>query len=112
MLGLDRLAKEKRAAAAAENGDSSRKKARLDDSEPKFKGRSPCTPLHDILLMLPLVPSLPASRTNNLRQRGEETPSHPGGLSETGRKRLEEFKRKRESQRGELYAGIWEMLIK
>ena len=35
-----------------------------------------------------------------MRRRGEETPSHPGGLSETGRKRLEEHRRSREKQRG------------
>lgn len=40
ILGLDKLAKEKRAAAAAENGEGSRKKARIDDSEPRFKGMS------------------------------------------------------------------------
>ncbi|TFK38625.1 hypothetical protein BDQ12DRAFT_605414 [Crucibulum laeve] len=84
ILGLDRLAKEKRDATAAQNGhgEGSRKKPRLDDgNEPFFK-----------------VPSLPA-RTANVRQRGEETPSHPGGLSETGRKRLEEHRRNREKQR-------------
>ncbi|OCH94206.1 P-loop containing nucleoside triphosphate hydrolase protein [Obba rivulosa] len=85
VLGLDRLAQEKRAAAAANgtNGEGSRKKPRLDnDSEPLFK-----------------VPSIPASRTAHIRQRGEETPSHPGGLSETGRKKLEEYRRNRERQR-------------
>ncbi|EMD41300.1 hypothetical protein CERSUDRAFT_41863 [Gelatoporia subvermispora B] len=85
VLGLDRLAQEKRAAAAANgtNGESSRKKPRLDDdSEPFFK-----------------VPNIPASRTAHIRQRGEETPSHPGGLSETGRKKLEEYRRNRERQR-------------
>jgi pre-mRNA-splicing factor ATP-dependent RNA helicase DHX38/PRP16 len=43
-----------------------------------------------------------------LRQRGEETPSHPGGLSDTARKRLEEHRRLREKQRGtfDLYYGI------
>ncbi|KAF9560184.1 pre-mRNA splicing factor [Agrocybe pediades] len=84
LLGLDRLAKEKRAAAADEkNGDSSRKKPRLDDDdEPFFK-----------------VPSLPVPRSTNIRQRGEETPSHPGGLSEVGRQRLEEHRRNREKQR-------------
>lgn len=42
VLGLDRLAQEKRAAAAAANGEGSRKKARLDDDgdEPHFKGTS------------------------------------------------------------------------
>lgn len=40
VLGLDRLAQEKRAAAAA-NGEGSRKKPRLDDGEPMFKGEMP-----------------------------------------------------------------------
>ncbi|KAJ7630356.1 pre-mRNA splicing factor [Roridomyces roridus] len=85
VLGLDRLAKEKRAAAAAEG---SRKKPRLDDdSEPFFK-----------------VPSLPV-RFDNQRQRGAETPSHPGGLSETGRQRLEEYRRNRDMQRDGITAG-------
>lgn len=47
-----------------------------------------------------IVPSLPVPRTNHARQRGEETPSHPGGLSETGRKRLEEYRKNKEKQRG------------
>ncbi|KAL0945671.1 hypothetical protein HGRIS_014822 [Hohenbuehelia grisea] len=83
ILGLDRLAQEKRREAAEARGDGQRKRPRLDnDDEPKFK-----------------VPSLPASRGANLRQRGEDTPSHPGGLSDTGRKRLEEYRRNRDKQR-------------
>ncbi|KAF7796079.1 hypothetical protein EIP86_007250 [Pleurotus ostreatoroseus] len=87
VLGLDRLAQEKRAAAAANgssngNGEGSRKKPRLDDEGPQFK-----------------VPSIPASRMGHIRQRGEETPSHPGGLSDTARTRLDEFRRNRERQR-------------
>ncbi|KAI0353162.1 P-loop containing nucleoside triphosphate hydrolase protein [Trametes cingulata] len=80
VLGLDRLAQEKRAAAAAANGESSRKKARLDEDgdEPHFK-----------------VPSMPASRLSHLRQRDEETPSHPGGLSDVARQRLDERRRAR-----------------
>ncbi|KAI0074794.1 P-loop containing nucleoside triphosphate hydrolase protein [Panus rudis PR-1116 ss-1] len=79
LLGLDRLAQEKRAAAAA-NNEGSRKKPRLDDdAEPTFK-----------------VPNFPASR--NIRQRGSETPSHPGGLSEVARKKLEERRRNREKE--------------
>ncbi|KAI0726050.1 P-loop containing nucleoside triphosphate hydrolase protein [Fomitopsis betulina] len=88
VLGLDRLAQEKRAAAAAANGDGSRKRARLDNNpEPTFKGES-CysTP----------VPSLPAPA--NRRQRGEETPSHPGGLSETARNKLDEYRRQRQRE--------------
>ncbi|EJF55621.1 P-loop containing nucleoside triphosphate hydrolase protein [Dichomitus squalens LYAD-421 SS1] len=75
VLGLDKLAQEKRALAAQANGEGSRKRPKLDGDgdEPVFK-----------------VPSLPASRTSHMRQRGEETPSHPGGLSEVARQRLEE----------------------
>ncbi|KAJ7451099.1 hypothetical protein FB451DRAFT_1051752 [Mycena latifolia] len=89
ILGLDRLAQEKRAAAATTgNMEGSRKKPRLDDgSEPFFK-----------------VPSLPV-RNDNQRQRGEETPSHPGGLSEIGRKRLEEYRRNKDRQRDGITAA-------
>ncbi|KAF5353632.1 hypothetical protein D9757_012458 [Collybiopsis confluens] len=80
VLGLDRLAKEKRAAAA--NGEEgSAKRTKYDDgAEPVFK-----------------VPSLPVR--NNQRQRGEEIPSHTGGLTESGRKRLEEYGKHRDKQR-------------
>ncbi|KZT35459.1 hypothetical protein SISSUDRAFT_169695 [Sistotremastrum suecicum HHB10207 ss-3] len=81
LLGLDRLAMEKRAALQNQNGEGSRKKPRLDSDAPLFK-----------------VPSLPQSRTT-VRQRGEETPSHPGGLSESARARLEEHRRTRDRQR-------------
>ncbi|KAG8913730.1 DEAH-box RNA helicase prp16 [Tulasnella sp. 408] len=79
LLGLDRLAAEKRAAKREEE-EGSRKRARHDE-EPQFK-----------------VPSLPHGRSN-LRQREEETPSHPGGLSDVARKRLEEHRKMREQQR-------------
>ncbi|KIJ21328.1 hypothetical protein PAXINDRAFT_64773 [Paxillus involutus ATCC 200175] len=79
LLGLDRLAKEKRDQASAENGP--RKKPRLDDNA-VFK-----------------VPSLPAPRSGTSRRRGEETPSHPGGLSEVARQRLEEHRRNKDKQR-------------
>ncbi|KAF8895011.1 P-loop containing nucleoside triphosphate hydrolase protein [Gymnopilus junonius] len=83
LLGLDRLAREKRAATDEKStGNNGRKKPRLDNDERMFK-----------------VPSLPAPRPTNLRQRGEETPSHPGGLSEIGRQKLEEHRRNREKQR-------------
>ncbi|KAH9982038.1 hypothetical protein BGW80DRAFT_1161776 [Lactifluus volemus] len=81
-LGLDRLAIEKRAAAAALQEDGNRKRQRADDGEPHFK-----------------VPSLPASRMSNARMRAEETPSHPGGISAEGRMRLEERRRQRGHQR-------------
>ncbi|KAF8921605.1 putative PRP16-RNA-dependent ATPase [Mucidula mucida] len=76
VLGLDRLAKEKRAAAQEEEGQ--RKRPRYTE-DPVFK-----------------LPSLPSRHE---RQRGEETPSHPGGLSDIARKRLEEYKRSREKPR-------------
>ncbi|KAJ7198710.1 hypothetical protein GGX14DRAFT_664814 [Mycena pura] len=44
------------------------------------------------------LPNLPV-RTDNQRQRGPETPSHPGGMTEIARKRLEEHRRTREKQR-------------
>lgn len=47
------------------------------------------------------VPVLPGPRPRNSRQRGDETPSHPGGLSEAGRKKLEEYRRNRDRQRGD-----------
>ncbi|KAF8525107.1 P-loop containing nucleoside triphosphate hydrolase protein [Hysterangium stoloniferum] len=81
VLGLDRLAQEKRAAALEANGDSSRKRPRLDASS--FK-----------------MPSLPASRSANVRQRGEETPSHGGGLTAEARKKLDDYRRSREHQQG------------
>ncbi|KAF8584942.1 P-loop containing nucleoside triphosphate hydrolase protein [Ramaria rubella] len=80
VLGLDRLAMDKRAAAMEANGDNSRKRPRLD--EPSFK-----------------VPSLPVSRMGNIRQRGEETPSHGGGLTDAAKKKLEEYRRSRDNQR-------------
>jgi pre-mRNA-splicing factor ATP-dependent RNA helicase DHX38/PRP16 len=53
------------------------------------------------------VPSLPA-RGNNMRQRGEETPSHTGGLSETARQRLDEHRKNRDRQRGE---SVYDFLL-
>jgi pre-mRNA-splicing factor ATP-dependent RNA helicase DHX38/PRP16 len=48
-----------------------------------------------------LVPNIPTARGVNVRQRGDETPSHPGGLSEAGRTKLEEYRRNREKQKGQ-----------
>ncbi|KAF8554533.1 P-loop containing nucleoside triphosphate hydrolase protein [Imleria badia] len=79
LLGLDRLAKEKRDQANAENGP--RKKPRLDD-DAVFK-----------------VPSLPPPRSGTSRQRGPETPSNPGGLSEIARQRLQEHRKNRDRQK-------------
>ncbi|GJJ13850.1 hypothetical protein Clacol_008107 [Clathrus columnatus] len=79
VLGLDRLAQDKRAAAAEGNGENGRKRPRLE--EPSFK-----------------VPSLPTFRLNN-RQRGEETPSHGGGLTAEAKKKLDEYRRNRDNAR-------------
>ncbi|KAF8310889.1 P-loop containing nucleoside triphosphate hydrolase protein [Clavulina sp. PMI_390] len=82
--GLDKLAVEKRKAAAME---SSRKKAKLSDDA------------MDVLTPVS-VPSLPASKSN-LRERVPATPSHPGGLSEVARQRLEERRRSRDQPQGD-----------
>ena len=50
--------------------------------------------------LLYTVPALPASRMNNARQRGPETPSHGTGLSETARQKLDERRKERAQQRG------------
>lgn len=120
LLGLDRLAAQKKAEAAAkrqleEEGRGSGKKAKLtveqdDDTgeAPMFKGAlragralaerrgadlplAPSTPP-------PTVPALPP-RASNIRQRGPETPSHGPGLSSTAQQRLDEHRRQREKQR-------------
>ncbi|KAH9917373.1 P-loop containing nucleoside triphosphate hydrolase protein [Epithele typhae] len=100
VLGLDRLAQEKRAAAAAAaagNEEGSRKRARLDGMSRSLKVRSAQVISRHFPIRAPsTVPSLPASRSAQLRQRGDETPSHPGGLSDIARQRLEERRRTRE----------------
>ncbi|KAI5991285.1 pre-mRNA splicing factor [Pisolithus orientalis] len=84
LLGLDQLAREKREQQASENGP--RKKPRTND-DAVFK-----------------VPSLPTSRANTTRHRGEETPSHPGGLSDVARQRLDEHRKSRDRQREDITA--------
>jgi len=56
------------------------------------------------------VPSLPASRSSNVRKRAEETPSHPGGVSEAGRVALEAYRRRREHNRGEFASFAFVLL--
>ena len=48
-----------------------------------------------------LVPSLPASRSANTRQKPEQTPSHPGGLSTEASWRLAEYRKARGVQRND-----------
>ncbi|CDZ97652.1 pre-mrna splicing factor [Phaffia rhodozyma] len=88
LLGLDKLAEQKKEAAAAkkrlEELSKRGKRSRQNEDEadtgdaPMFK-----------------VPALPP-RAANIRQRGSETPSHGPGLSDTAKKRLEEHRRARE----------------
>ncbi|KAG8768899.1 DEAH-box RNA helicase prp16, partial [Ceratobasidium sp. 428] len=86
VLGLDRLAREKRVAATLE---AARKKPRVDMPADG-----------DVNQSVFKVPALPARLQNqNPRQRAEETPSHPGGLNEAARKRLEEYRKSRDQQR-------------
>ncbi|KAG8762338.1 DEAH-box RNA helicase prp16 [Ceratobasidium sp. 423] len=86
VLGLDRLAREKRVNASLE---AARKKPRLDMPADG-----------DVNQSVFKVPALPARLQNqNPRQRVEETPSHGGGLSEGARKRLEEYRKSRDQQR-------------
>ncbi|KAH9931272.1 P-loop containing nucleoside triphosphate hydrolase protein [Fomitopsis serialis] len=99
VLGLDRLAQEKRAAAAAAtNGEGSRKRAKLDDnSEATFKGEA------YFMHMVERSPTYSNSTESSdshgkYPSTGEETPSHPGGLSDTARNRLDEFRRRRERE--------------
>ncbi|SPO39047.1 probable PRP16 - RNA-dependent ATPase [Pseudozyma flocculosa] len=103
LLGLDRLAEAKRrddAAAAASRsgngGDSvpSRKRAKLsfdDDESGTVSERRPAAEEPRFK-----VPSRPASALQaQTRQKGNETPSHSGGLSDTARQRLDERRRAR-----------------
>ncbi|KZT58416.1 hypothetical protein CALCODRAFT_432723 [Calocera cornea HHB12733] len=79
LLGLDRLAMEKRAAAAlAEEDGERRKRQRLDD-DAVFK--------------------MPPPRLPHPRQRPEDTPSRGPGLSDIARQRLEEHRKERDRQR-------------
>jgi pre-mRNA-splicing factor ATP-dependent RNA helicase DHX38/PRP16 len=104
ILGLDKLALEKRTAQAQENGnENGRKRPRTErDNDPVFKGECHSKLYWCLANNKYTVPSLPASRST-VRQRGEETPSNPGGISESARRRLEEHRKNRERQRGEFF---------
>ena len=96
LLGLDKLAEAKRSADKTHNGSSqdSRKKARLDTLnydlvDDNQQGESRSQPSFK-------VPSRPASSASaHLRQRGNETPSHSGGLTDSARQKLQEYRRSR-----------------
>ncbi|KAN0061919.1 Pre-mRNA-splicing factor ATP-dependent RNA helicase PRP16 [Thecaphora frezii] len=93
LLGLDKLAEAKRRENATKGDEvPSRKRTKLisfDDDEPP----KPALPAAEPQFK---VPTRPASALQaQSRKRGNETPSHSGGLSETARKRLEERRRVR-----------------
>jgi len=94
LLGLDRLAAEKRAQAAAQSPSSTSGSG----GPPAKKQRVDAEVDEDGLLSgggVFKVPALPI-RKDNVRQRAPETPSHPGGISESARKKLEERRRVRD----------------
>ncbi|KAK8849593.1 hypothetical protein IAR55_004928 [Kwoniella newhampshirensis] len=88
LLGLDRLAAEKRAAAAASAGKSEppnkRTKREVDEDE---DGPSSAGGVFK-------VPSIPIRR-DNARVRPDDTPSRGPGLSDEARSRLEAYRRER-----------------
>ncbi|CDR99473.1 hypothetical protein, partial [Sporisorium scitamineum] len=104
LLGLDRLAAAKRAELGESSSsnvaklNSSNKRQRIssmqlshleDDLDSPAPASAPVEPVFK-------VPSRLASAAQaQMRPRGNETPSHPGGLSHTAARRLEEHRRKR-----------------
>lgn len=95
LLGLDKLAEEKRREQA--DADLSRKRVRLDKIDTDTPASSSSSSLRaDAVKAQFRVPSRSASSINSqIRQKGEDTPSHPGGLTETARQRLEAYKKSR-----------------
>lgn len=100
MLGLDRLAAEKRAASASSTPASKRQKVDADDFTDQdgnltgggvFKGKWQDTDIQAFIMtpIMNTVPALPIKK-DNIRVRGAETPSHAGGISATARERLQE----------------------
>ncbi|UZJ51768.1 hypothetical protein CBS101457_001088 [Exobasidium rhododendri] len=99
LLGLDRLAEEKKDRNGQEHV---RKKPRMDmlDSTAEQSTHN-STPKPQFR-----IPSRPASSsTNQLRRREEDTPSHPGGLPETARQRLESYRKSRSTATADSRGG-------
>lgn len=110
LLGLDKLAAEKRAQALASGAIKSEPPSKRVKREPGeddtdmaanggvFKGEhglsSSCANPTDII-----VPALPIKR-ETVRQRPDETPSHGSGLSEEARRRMEARRRERNMPAG------------
>lgn len=96
LLGLDRLAQDKRSEASSSSSSGSsapRKKAKIDqEGFHDDAGES-----SNLLAPQFKVPARPASAAQAFkRQKPDETPSHTGGLSEAARARLAERRRQRE----------------
>lgn len=89
LLGLDKLAAQKRAEEAARNGTGPpSKRLRLDaDDVTDQDGNLESGGVFK-------VPTLPV-RKDNIRARAPETPSHPGGISSAARAKMEERLRAR-----------------
>lgn len=96
LLGLDKLAAQKRAEEAARNGNGSKngmgppsKRQRLDaDDVTDQDGNLASGGVFK-------VPILPVRSKEHIRARAPETPSHPGGISSAARAKMEERLRAR-----------------
>ncbi|SPO28883.1 probable PRP16 - RNA-dependent ATPase [Ustilago trichophora] len=104
LLGLDRLAAAKRAEAgdAASSSSSNSapvsKRPRISSTQLSHLEDDLDSPAPKAATTEPVfkAPSRPASAAQaQARSRGNDTPSHPGGLSDTAARRLEEHRRKR-----------------
>ncbi|KAM0787222.1 hypothetical protein ACM66B_006460 [Microbotryomycetes sp. NB124-2] len=85
-LGLDRLAAEKRKERAEGSVKAQVKRLRYDEEDQETDNQSF------------KMPSRPGP--GHIRNRPDETPSHPGGLSDTARQRLEAHRAKRRQEAG------------
>ena len=87
MLGLDKLAEAKRREAAEREHENKRR--RVDSEDDNLERESNA---HHVEFKKPLHP-----QSRNIRERRLETPSHPGGLSDTAMERLRAHREKRDS---------------
>ncbi|SPC61824.1 probable PRP16 - RNA-dependent ATPase [Ustilago sp. UG-2017b] len=95
-LRLDKLAAAKRADANGSNSGNRRQKVsgtQLSHLEDDLDSPAQKAVASEPVFKAPLRPASAAH--SQIRARGNETPSHPGGLSDTAARRLEEHRRKR-----------------
>ncbi|SJX64431.1 probable PRP16-RNA-dependent ATPase [Sporisorium reilianum f. sp. reilianum] len=101
LLGLDKLAAAKRAElgeSSAAKSSSSNKRQRISSTQLSHLQDDLDSPAPASTAAEPVfkAPTRPASAAQaQMRSRGNETPSHTGGLSDTAARRLEEHRRKR-----------------